>query len=264
MTDRRLGKRPAQRDPRLPGLAKLLSPRLVASPDESNWYAEVGDWPTMLNNRLGCCVEAAVGHVIQQRTAYVGKEVVLADSDIERLYTAVGGYDPSKTDPTTGVNPTDQGTLVSAMMAYWATTGVALPGGGVDRITGLAVIDHITESWLKAAIWQFGSVIIGLQLPIEAQAFDFIWDYPDGSDWIPDSWGPHCACFVGYESTALGTEFDTITWGERVRMTGRFVTAFADEAYTVLDRDFLDARDISPGGIAWAELETAMMKLRVA
>lgn len=259
---RQLGKRPAQPDARIPSLSKLLAPRLVAAPDNSNWYAEVGDWPMMMNDRLGCCVEASVGHIIQQRTSYAGKPVVLDDGSIVVLYTAVGGYDPSKTDPATGENPTDQGTLLSAMMAYWATTGVALPGGGVDKVSGIAVVDHVTTSWLKAAVYKFGSVLLGAALPVEAQAFDFIWDYPDGQDWQPASWGGHCVNVVGYETTALGVEFDVITWGGRVRWTERFATAFADEAYAVLDKDDLDARDVDPAGIAWADLETAMNSLR--
>lgn len=261
---RRLGKLPARPHPQIPRLNKLMAPRLIAAPDDANWWAEIGIWTPMLNDRLGCCVEAGVGHIIQQRTAYVGNEVVLPDDAIERLYSAVAGYDPSKTDPTTGANPTDGGTLLSAMMAYWAVTGVTLPDESVDKLAGIAVIDHITEAWLKAAIYQLGSVLIGLELPLESQAFDFIWDYPDGNAWTPGSWGDHCVCFVGYETTALGVEFDAITWGERVRMTSRFVTAFADEAYAILDRDFLDARDMDPAGIAWGQLETAMTTLRAA
>jgi len=254
-----LGKRVAQRPAGLIDIKSILTPRDLIVPDDTNWYADVSAWPMMLNDTLSCCVEAGVGHSIQQRTAYAGNEIIIPDNTVKLVYAGASGWNPAQP----GAGP---GTFLSDMMKYWSKTGVPMPDGSINRISTYASVDHVSTAWIKTAIWKFGSVFIGLRLPLGAQDATFVFDVDPGTDltieqWRPGGWGEHLMLLVGYEQTALGPMFDAVTWGEQDRLTERFVLTYADEAYAVLDRDFMDARDVDPAGINWASLQTSMKAL---
>src|SRR5437660_11284609 len=59
----KLGKRHARHDPRVPMLARYTV-SLPAPPAHVDYAKKVTSWPMMLNNKLGDCTCAAVGHVI--------------------------------------------------------------------------------------------------------------------------------------------------------------------------------------------------------
>lgn len=68
MTDHfpmRLGKRPRRRDERTLKLARYLTGALPPAPAAVDYTQGVTDWGVMLNDRLGCCTIAAVGHAVQ-------------------------------------------------------------------------------------------------------------------------------------------------------------------------------------------------------
>ncbi len=68
MTDHslmKLGKLAARRDPRTLRLARYLAPALPPPPAQVDYTCGVKDWGMMLNDRLGCCTIAAVGHAVQ-------------------------------------------------------------------------------------------------------------------------------------------------------------------------------------------------------
>jgi hypothetical protein len=251
--NRALGKLPAAPDPRTPRFGRALLGRVETPPDNCNWYAGIGSWPMYLNDQLGCCVPAGAAHQFQQRQVYAGEHMELSDQAIVEIYKEWAGYD--------GTPATDNGTEMSTAMKLWMSQGIPLPDGTRDRIEVFAEVDHQSESWLKRAIWHTGGVLLGFNIPQRwAESVDYLFDLEPGD--VDNIAGGHCVFLPGYEATALGTEFDIITWGFRGRMTWRALEQLADEAYCVLNNDWLNKEGVDPAGIQWADAIQAMTALR--
>jgi len=146
-------------------------------------------------------------------------------------------------------------------MVRWARDGIVLPDGTVDKPDAVAAVDHITLGWLRYAIWRCGAVLVGLNCPTAWLEDDlYLLDVPEAGD-VPIA-GGHCMLLVGCEVTAIGYEFDAISWGERHRTTWRAMERLADEAYAILSRDWVDASGQDPAGIEWEVAQAAMATLR--
>jgi hypothetical protein len=249
---RLLGKHSARIDPLAPYLRSLA--RVETPPEACNWWAGVGEWPQLANDRLGTCVPAAVLHHVQQRAQYAGRPVTITDDDCIALYSQWTGYTP--TDPLT-----DRGTLVADALSRWLHRGFTLPDGTLSQIEAYAVIAGQSPFWVRYGIWKFGGVIVGLNCPSEWSLAEYLLDLPDGR--MTHSDGGHCVLLVGYEPTWLGTQYDCITWGGRFRMTERAMQIVSDEAYCILDNDWLDPGGRDPSGIDWRSAQEAMSKLHV-
>ena len=251
---RLLGKQAAVPDPRVPSLKAVMETR-APPPPSSNWYAGVGEWPLLANDIAGDCVPAGALHCIAQRMTYAGKPVTFSDKDALDLYSQWTGYNPD--DPLT-----DNGTLMSDAMARWARDGIALPDGGLDKPTAYVTVNHKSLTQLRLAIAQCGSVMMGINCPEAWLETKYLMDILDSD--MPTYVGGHCILLVGYLPTDLGVEFDVISWGYRYRMTWRAMQRTADEAYAILDPDWLDKDGVNPGGVAWEDAEAAMAQIRAA
>jgi len=87
------------------------------------------DWGMMLNDRLGCCTIAAIGHAVQTWTANaLGRELTVPDSSILEYYEKWDGYDPA--DPAT-----DQGGVEIDVLNDWRQQGF----GGVSLDAYVAI-----------------------------------------------------------------------------------------------------------------------------
>lgn len=260
---RALGKKTASHSTRVPRLSAIAT--AVQPPAAVNWYAEIGSWPMLANDRLGCCVEAAALHCLQQRYGYRGQRLLPTDEQVVTLYSRWAGYNPS-------VAASDQGTSMLWAMQNWLQTGIPLlntlsttadPGqpvvsGGFDKLTAFASIEKASLDWVKFAIWKTGSALVGIHCPEAFLNSDYLLNIPDGIGPIA---GDHCILLTGYEPTALGDEFDTITWGSRFRITDRALAALMDEGYAVLDRDWFTTQDLDPAGLNFTLAEACMENL---
>lgn len=250
---RRLGKLPHVPDSRVLSIHTVV-PELALPPKESNWYAAVGDWPMLGNDRIGNCVPVAALHEIQRRRAYAGLPTLsITDEHAIALYGQWAGYDPS--DPAT-----DGGTIITAALSAWAADGVLLPDNTVDQVSAYASLALSNETLLQQGINLCGAVIAGFMCPFSWVEDDELYIL-NGND-IHDhkSVGGHCMLMVGYEQTARGVEYDVITWGARCRLIAPLEVM--DEAFVILDRDDLDARGFNPAGVDWDTLTKAMTALR--
>ena len=247
-----LGRLPAQHNPAIPPLRALLTAQPEKPPESINWWAPVGSWPMLANDWLGDCVPAGALHMIQQRLAYRGVSWAATDDDVVQLYQHWGGYDPQ--------NPgTDNGCIMATAMAQWAATGVPIPDG-LDRPDAIMSLDHMSTEWIDYALWRFGAVLIGIYCPVEwLTDTAYLFDLPNGLGQVA---GGHCMLVVGREPTALGVEYDVVTWGFRGRMVDRAARLVIEEAYAVLDRDWMDANNRDPAGVDWAMAQYAMQQLR--
>lgn len=220
------GRLPA--DPSKPRLtfAGFKSTQLPPAPPSIDLFSEVSDWPMYLNNSIGDCTIATVGHMVESWTTY-GQRITkkITDNDVLKAYEAVSGYDPkTKTN--------DNGAVVQDVLNYWRKTGI-----GGTKIVAFASVDvkNIEECKQAAAI--FGGIYLGINFP--ASAMDQFnrgepWDVVKGST----NEGGHAIPSAWYD-TASGL-WKVITWGAVQPMTQAFWEEYVEEAWAVISEDFFD------------------------
>lgn len=228
------GRLPAQpARPRL-RLGAYLTGSLPTPPASIDWQSRVATWPMYLNDQIGDCTCAAVGHLIEAETTYgQGATVTVADQDVLTMYEKVSGYNPA--DPST-----DQGAVIQDVLAYWQKTGMA-----GHRIVAYAAVDVSNVSEIKAAIDLFGAVDIGINFP--SSAMDQFnagqeWDVVKGSQIE----GGHCVPVGAYGSDGSLT---CVTWGRTQKMTAAFWQKYVDEAWVVITDDWLNSKGTDPQGL---------------
>lgn len=242
----KLGRLRATPDPHLPALAQLWQPKGDADL-ACDWYSCLSSWPMLANDTVGDCTCAAIGHLIQQWTAYTdAAPVVMDDQQVLAVYSAVSGYVP-------GDEATDRGALCADVLRYWMIEGVPTPDGGPDTLTGAARIAPGDADAIRHAIATFGNLYAGIALPMSAQTEE-VWTAISDA---PGSWGGHCVPLVGYN----GVGPVCVTWGALKQMTWDWWATYAEEAYALLSPDWLRATGSDPAGVDWAELQKAMAAL---
>ncbi len=211
---------------------------LPAAPTTVSWHTKVKTWGVMGNDKLGDCTIAAPGHAIQIHTANsTGIEVTIPDSEIIKAYSAVGGYVPGRPG-------TDQGCNMLDVLKYWSQYGI----GGHTGI-GYVEVDPANTDQVKAALWLFGGLYGGCDLP---------------SDWLDGDWdstkspvvGGHAWWLCGYD----GANYYVMTWGEVRKFTSagwaQFMAHARDsELYAVITPEWLaNASKKAPSGFDFQAL----------
>jgi hypothetical protein len=199
-----------------------------------------------LNDQLGDCTCAAVGHLMQGWTQYsTGTAFTVADKDVLGLYEKAAGYNPA--DPST-----DQGAYIQDILGYWRKNGVS-----GHKITAYASVKVSNMTLIKQAVDLFGAVDIGFNFP--ASAMDQFnqgkpWDVVRGSQLE----GGHCVTVVGYKANG---NLVCITWGAVQEMTPAFWTKYVDEAWVIITPDWIAANGQAPVGIDLYSLGQAFAAL---
>jgi hypothetical protein len=255
----RLGRRPVRHTGRTRKSLVILSrhlDNLGPAPTETRNYiaatrgamknAGMKDWSMMLNDREGDCVCADTGHVEMHRTANAGGFFIPTDDDVQKLYEAVGGYDPSQTQPD-GYNPTDQGCDETTMEEYLTQTGFC--GRKLDKS---GMVDYTNQDHLIWAIELFGSVRLGINFASWAMdAFNKgqPWgDPPPGADTTIE--GGHDVPLVDFRAGY----FTAITWAGEVLVSQDFLNLYCEEAHAELAFDWIQAQGQAPSGFSLDEL----------
>lgn len=244
----KLGKLVPKHDARTLQFDKYLQtaalPKIPASKD---WSGKVPQWLMLANDRLGDCTCAAAGHMIMDWSSNASTEIIPTDADVITAYSAVSGYDPS-----TGEN--DNGAVELDVLNYWRKTGIAS-----HKIFAYAALQPRNHSHIKAAVYLFGGVYIGLALPLSAQNQD-IWDIPAGGfagNGRPGSWGGHAVNICAFDANYV----TVVTWGALKKVTWKFLDHYMDEAYSVLSQDFIDSKGIAPNAIDWSALQSDLKSI---
>lgn len=228
------GKLPAQPARPQLRLEKYVTADLPEPPASVDWQApvDVAGWPMYLNDRIGCCTFAEIGHHIQLVTkAATGTAVKVSDDAILTGYEAVSGYRPG--DPSS-----DVGARLADVMDYWLKIGV-----GGHRIIAHASIHPSNTKLIKQAIALFGGVSIGMNVPKSAEdQFNngHPWTYVKGSR----SLGGHCVLMGAYGPGM----WKVITWAAEQEMDDLFYQHEVDEVRLPVTTEwFKDGK--SPTGI---------------
>jgi hypothetical protein len=235
----KLGRKAIKTDTRTLALGNYLTPALPPPPIAADWTKNVASWGMMLNDSLGDCTIAGLGHAVQVWTANTSGIVTVPDATIESYYEQWDGY-------VAGNPETDHGGVELDVLTRWQKS--SFDGHGL-----LAFADtrpaNLVE--IKQSIALFGGVYIGLSLPLTAQTQD-VWDVVKngGANARPGSWGGHCVFVPKYDANG----FTCITWGQPKTMTLAFWKKYCDEAHTLLGQDWLAAKG-APSGFDQAQLQ---------
>ncbi len=200
----------------------------------------------MLNDNLGDCTIAAVGHAIQLWKIAAGKNINLAkitppDSVILSAYEQWCGYNPA--DPST-----DQGGVELDVLNDWRSGGLA-----GDEILAYADPDPNNQLHVKQAIYLFGGAYIGFNVPQSAMD-----QFNAGLPWtvepINDGGivGGHAVFCPDYN--AFGPF--CITWGARQQMSWAFWAKYCDEAHALLSMDWINSSNFAPNMVDLATLQS--------
>ena len=242
----KLGRKAIKTDTRTLQLADYLTPSLPPPPPAKDWTAGVTSWGMMLNNTLGDCTIAGVGHAVQVWTANTGGMVTVPDPTVLSYYEKWDGYVPNQPN-------TDQGGVELDVLTNWQKQGF-------DGHTLLAFADPKPAKLVEVrqSIALFGGVYIGLSLPLTAQTQD-VWDVVKGggANAKPGSWGGHCVFVAKYD----GTSFTCITWGQLKTMTLAFWKKYVDESHALLGQNWINTKG-SPAGFDLAQLQADLAAIK--
>lgn len=242
----KLGLKATKTDTRTLRLARYLTPALPAAPVSRDWTTTGSAWGMMLNDNLGDCTIAALGHAIQVWSANRYHEITLPDAAILTAYEQWCGYNPA--------NPSsDQGGVELDVLNDWRKNGFA---GHV--LLGYADPAYNNLEEVRQSINLFGGVYIGLGLPVTAQTQD-VWDVVDTSlsgNAAPGSWGGHAVFVAAYDAES----FTCITWGQTKKMTLAFWNAYTQEAHALLCPDWFNATG-APNGFDINQLATDLLAI---
>lgn len=247
----KLGKLPPKQNARTLKLSTYLGERMPPPPPNKVWreYKVPPDaWGMYANDRIGDCTCAAIAHMLMLVTAHTGKMVVPTEDEVIKAYSAISGF-----DPVSGMN--DNGAAITDVLEFWRSVGIA-----GHKILAWAQIDHTNIQQVKQAIWLFGGIDIGVNLPVSAmEQLDSgqSWNVLQNDGGID---GGHSIPNFGYG--ALGT--NCITWGARQGMSWGWFRSYVDECYAVITEDWFDQTSgNTPSGFNLAQLEADLKAVAV-
>lgn len=206
------------------------------------------------NDALGCCVISGLYHVLGVATGNAsGTPFIATDAQILADYGAIGGYNPA--DPST-----DQGCDEVTALNYWRDTGCA----DGSKLAGYALIDQSNLQELQIALWLFGNLYYGFELPDAWTATmpsdsNFTWDAAGA----PDPNQGHCVMSASYN----GPTFGVGTWGLYGALTGAAIAEYGAPAnggavYAILTPDWIaQGQTLAPSGVDWASLQADLAAL---
>jgi hypothetical protein len=236
----KLGRRAAVHDPRTLQLANYVSSELTP-PAKVNWGTKLTHLGMMMNDTLGDCTCAAMGHMIQAWTANNGSQLIVPDSAVLKAYEGSCGYNPN--DPST-----DQGGIETTVLNYCRKTGIA-----GHKIFGYVALEPGNRQHVELAVDLLGGCYLGVSLPLSAQT-QKTWSVPPGGahgNGAPGSWGGHAVPVVAYDSHSV----TVVTWGKLLKMTWAFFKIYVEEAYGVLSTDWATGTKVAPSGFDFTQLQ---------
>jgi hypothetical protein len=201
-----------------------------------------GNFSMFLNDQLGdCTIADGPAHCSQIWSAAWGKKAVVSEAAVKRAYETVCGYvdgDPS----------TDNGGIETEVLGAWRR-GIE----GFARLDGWIPVNPANIDHVRKAIERYGVVYIGVALPLTAQD-QTVWtvDLGGGARSEAGSWGGHAISLSAYDQSS----FDTITWGQRQKMSIDWFLTYCDEAYAPLCGTLWCPNGASPLGDSVAALTT--------
>lgn len=216
----KLGKAPAQLDPRTIPLFACFSPDIPNIPSEYDFDAKHPDIPTPMfkNDEYGCCVIAARAHqTLRFEKVEQDLTIDITDKDVVSEYLRESGGEDSGLVMLNSLRQWREGWTVGIMTYAIEAYGALLPRNPKS---------------IKAAMFLLGGIQCGVMLPRSAQEqMGKEWRVVSGRDGERGSWGGHAIFIHAYDPDGL----TCVTWGKKQRMSWEFFFKYCDEAYGVVD-----------------------------
>jgi hypothetical protein len=249
----KLGRRPRVFNHKIPHMSAMMMgvENPIVLPPSVHWAPDtILDYGMMLNDRLGDCTCAAVYHAIQIWSVNGQKtEITESDNCVLSLYEQACGYNPA--DPST-----DQGGVEQHVLQFLLNNGAPMDNGSQHKILAFYEIDprHIHD--VKQAIYECGLVYIGFEVPQSLMKGEVpaLWETQIDQPII----GGHAVILTGYDDQG----FDVISWGKKYKMSYEFFSAYTDEAYAIVDPEWIQQTGTTPCGLTASQLEQLMQSLR--
>jgi len=230
----KLGKLAKKQDSRTLKLSNYIDiNKLPPAPKAFGYLEGTKDWGMLANDSIGDCTCAAVCHLAMLWVRSNGGTLTFTDQDAITTYSAITGYDPK-----TGLN--DNGAILLDVLNYLRKSGVA--GHKIEAFTEID-ITNIEE--VKLAIYIFGGIDIGVQLPKSAETATTMWTVVPGDEVV----GGHSIIVTGYDDKFIRI----VSWGQEYLATWEFFTTYCDEAYAMISTDFIK-NNLAPTGMNIANL----------
>jgi hypothetical protein len=193
------------------------------------------------NDQYGDCECAGrANYLLRLQRNQTGENIPLTDDDVIALYKSITGCVSPGDNNDTGMSTLQN---LQSWKAGW-TLDKAWSGSTVasDRTFGLdayGYVDYTNQELIRAAIYLFGGVIWGVNLPQTAQE-----QTQNGGPWTvtgnpndpndpayPGSWGGHCV----YSKRFDADNIYVLTWDEEIQVTNEWIATYAMESYSVID-----------------------------
>jgi hypothetical protein len=206
----------------------------------------------MLNDSLGCCTCSAVYHAIQVWSFGASGQILTnPDADVLQIYESFCAYDPK--DPNT-----DQGGDEQTVLTDWMIQGV--PGVyGPDKLAAWIEVDVRNADDIKRTINSCGVCYIGFDVASNVMPDNAdppaIWQY----DPKATSLGGHAVILAGYDAQYV----NLISWGQKYQMTWEFFQKQTEEAYGLVDPNWVNTTGKTPLGMSVADLESLMSSMKM-
>jgi hypothetical protein len=214
----------------------------------------VQNWPVYLNDQLGDCTIAAIGHMYGAWTEYASKaEALFTDDQIQSVYSRVGGYVPG--DPST-----DNGCVMQDVLADQQSNGITDQAGKLHQVAGFAAFGNPADEVLLGQVLDvFGTVYVGINVQQQMET-EFSAQQPWTWDPAAQTIGGHAICL----QRRLGSgdaPLEYVTWGALQPATTDFQANAAEEAWAVVTQDWLQANGTTVEGLDLQQLLADMQDL---
>lgn len=225
--NRRFGKLPAKRLRKALALSNYLNMSAATFPAAHAWERPI-DLGMLGNDSIGDCTIAGRYHLrmIQRAVAQAWNPLVVTTAEATADYSAITGYVPGDESTDNGANMTD-------VLTYYKDQYVTLDIQNIDQI--------------KAATYIFGGIYIGFNVPESMvdqlnSGIDPTWAYSPNDKVSGEG---HCVdpCGYGRDGLALAS------WGKYYRTSWDFWLSWVDEAYALVEPDWIEKSGVSPTGL---------------
>jgi hypothetical protein len=254
----KFGRLPRKFDPRVPHWSALrYKITLPAAPPSQSYVTGIPDIGMLGNDDWGDCACAGAYHLLQlwQWNA-TGTMPNAGTAQALQLYSEVTGFNQSAGPP--GNNPTDQGTALQDLLAYWLNTGIPLADGTRHKIIAYFEVDPLNAADLNLGTAESAGLYTGWNVPAfveQQQSPGAIWDTGTDTTIV----GGHCTTSGGY--SANGNR-EAESWGSTdYAMTPRFFGTYVDEVYVLISSTFEKSDGDTPFGVplsVWDEQMAAI------
>lgn len=242
----KLGLKPFVPDERDALFANFKTSEPIPKPPISFGYANL--LPTDIgmdgNDAEGDCAPCAAAHGFMLLDLISGKKLPpFSAKSVLKFYSEVTGYVPG--DPST-----DQGTDYREMLTYLRKTGMKDDAGVIHKIGAFALIEKANLTELDEALFLFGHVFIGVDLPDSAQT-----QFGDGKPWTVVKGSPidggHA---IGGIQKVSASQYLFTTWGAKQPVSSAWVKKYMNQAWAVVTPEELKSGK-SPQGYDLAQLD---------